>query len=307
MKQEIQNIQEQALIVIQENQLSTQDSNSIRESIIDHVLQIEPYYEKAMSIKVTDVSQIKEMIEAKEMRKIFKEVSKSAESKRKVLKEESLRKGQVIDKSFKKLSDFIEVSISHLEKQEKFIEIKEKEEQDKLELERKETLQALFVNLDFYNLRTMTEEVYVELVKKSKEDLENKAREEERIIQDKLIAEQKEAEEREKQREENERLKKEAQEKEIELLKERQAREAVEKQARDKEEAEQKQKEEEEKKKKAEERKLARMGDSKKLELLAKSISSIIFPEVEDEKAKSLLLEVYTHLEMAVKVIKNYE
>lgn len=97
----------------------------------------EKWKAEAVQIVVTDESQTKEMERAREGRLILKDKRTSIERTRKMLKEESLRTGQAIDKIAKYLTSLIEPIEEYLEKQEKFVEFKRAAElKEKLEKER---------------------------------------------------------------------------------------------------------------------------------------------------------------------------
>ena len=81
--------------------------------------------QKAKMLTVTNESQTAEMKMAKEGRLFLKNKRVAVENTRKQLKEQSLREGQTIDAIAKILKNLIEPSEEHLERQEKFIEIRE--------------------------------------------------------------------------------------------------------------------------------------------------------------------------------------
>jgi hypothetical protein len=305
--QNIETLKNEALVVISENELSLQESNPILECILKQLSKIEPVYQKAMSLKVTDESQVQEMLEAKQIRSTLKEIRIAGEKERKALKEESLRKGQCIDKSFKKIEDFLKEREEYLETQEKFIEIKEKLRLQELENQRKEIIKDLQADTSFYDLKLMPQDAFDKLV------FELKSAKEAREVSEKLEKEimEKEAQgkeqEVEKQKEENEKLRKEAQEKEAQLQAEREQNRKLqeEKEVREKEESDKKA--QEEKKRLAEEKKLSKMGDKEKVQTLLKDILSIKLPAVQSEDAINLMLEVSQALNIATKAIENYE
>ncbi len=93
--------------------------------------------ERAMAIVVTDDSQTSIMNQAREARLILRETRIDVEKKRKELKQDALREGQLIDGIAKTLKGLIQPLEDHLEKQEHFVEnrIKAEEEERKVKAE----------------------------------------------------------------------------------------------------------------------------------------------------------------------------
>lgn len=90
--------------------------------------QANEWKEKAFSLVVTDVNQSDLMATARESRLAIRQVRLSVDKLHKELKEDSLKKGQVLDLIKRTLLGMIEPIETHLEKQENFKEIKEAEE-----------------------------------------------------------------------------------------------------------------------------------------------------------------------------------
>lgn len=89
---------------------------------------------KARAINVTDESQTADMKMARVGRLFLKDKRVSIERQRKELKEQSLREGKAIDGIANVLKALLIPIEEHLEKQEKFIEIKQAEETEKKRL-----------------------------------------------------------------------------------------------------------------------------------------------------------------------------
>jgi len=176
---------------------------------------------KAKMLVVTDESQKVEMKMAREGRLFLKEKRVNIERTRKELKEQSLREGQTIDSIAKILKNLIEPIEEHLEKQEKFIEIKEAERKAARREERVNILTSLEYDFTYTDLLNMPDSSFDELVLKIKNEQDAKI-EAARIAEEQRIAKEKaEREEQERIRLENERLKKEAEEREKVLAEER--------------------------------------------------------------------------------------
>jgi len=165
-------------------------------------------------IKVTDESQTKEMSEAKEKRLILKRIRTGVESKRKELKEDSLRTGKAIDSVARYIKENIEPAEEYLELQEKFAEIKKAERASKIKSERIEKLMQYTDDISMYNIDNIEDETFEFLLNKVKKEYEDRIAaekaESERIEKERL---EKEAEDK-RIREENEKLRKEAEERE---------------------------------------------------------------------------------------------
>lgn len=180
---------------------------------------------KAKEIVVTDASQTEMMAKAREGRLFIKRKRIDLEKTRKELKERSLKEGQAIDGVAKVLRGLLSPIEDHLDKQERFIEIREAERKKKLFNERIAILEPLGVNTTLYNLGEMPEDVFNRLVKSTKEDIQLKKDEEKRLKEERKAQEKALAVERERIRKENEKLKAEALKKEKELAEERSRRE----------------------------------------------------------------------------------
>lgn len=170
-------------------------------------------------IVVTDESQVELMKEAKQKRLTLKRIRNGVETKRKELKEDSLKQGRVIDSVARYVKDNIEPVEKYLELQEKFVEIKKAEEAAKLKAERIEKLSSLTDDLSIYNFDTMTEESFNTLVEKLEDDERKRQAE---IAEQKRLAEEAEKAKRIEDariREENEKLKEEAKAREAEEAK----------------------------------------------------------------------------------------
>lgn len=307
----------QALTIIEQNELSSDEAISLKNALTPFFEQAEEWVTMAKNLRVTDETQIKEMTEARKARLALKEIRVNLDKKRKELKEESLRKGKAIDGMANVLKFLIEPIEEYLEKQEKFVEIRETERKDKLEAERKETLLALDVDTAFYNLKEMPQDTFDNLVKTATEAKRLKEEAYKRAEEDRIEKEKKEADEREAQRIENARLKaekeeqdkaiaKEREESEKKLKAEREAKEKLEKEKRDREEKERKEREKKEREEKAEAKRLAKMGDEDKVKALGETFKAIVLPQVKSDDAQNLIDEIESAIADIIKKISNY-
>ncbi len=166
----IEDTKGRALAVVTENELSSDESIILKNALLPFFDQAEEWVRKAKTLTVTDENQIEKMVEARTARLALKDIRVNLDKKRKELKEESLRKGKAIDGMANILKFLIEPIEEYLEKQEKFVEIREAERKEKLQWERKEKLSALGVDTSFYDLKEMTEAVFQDLLATSTEN-----------------------------------------------------------------------------------------------------------------------------------------
>jgi len=303
----------QALTVIDQSELSSDEASSLKNALLPYFEEADQWVNKAKAIVVTDASQIEVMMEARSTRLALKEIRVNVEKRRKELKEESLRKGKAIDGMANVLKFLIEPIEEHLEKQEKFVEIQEEKRKVQLEIDRKAILEQYEVDTSFYQLKEMPEDQFNQLVTSSKNAYELRKEAERKAEEERVLKAQQEQEEREKQRLENERLKAENEAKELELKKEREAKEKLEREAKEKAEAEAKEKARIEAEKKAEEKRLkdeekkkAKMSDADKVKSIIDTLKSVRFPEVKSEEAQNLINELEMDIAKMITKINNY-
>lgn len=182
----------QLVVVIKESGLDTSKSDTLMKSFVGFYSQAKEVIENCKSIEVTDESQ-KDLIQtARDNRLKLKNIRVECENTRKQLKEQSLREGKAIDGISNVIKALIIPVEEHLEKQEKFVEIKEQLRLEKQLNERIEKLSQYVNDVSLYNLKDMADEVFENLLSGCKVNFE------------KAQQEQKEAEEKEKQRIESE-------------------------------------------------------------------------------------------------------
>ncbi len=216
----------QVLAIIEQSGLEESTAENLKLKFSPFIEQALEWNEKAKTLKVTDVTQVREMRMAREGRLALKDIRVRVEKTRKELKEDSLRKGKAIDLVANLLKSLIEPTEQYLETQEKFAEIQEanrKEEQRKL---RTALLEPFGVQTEFYKLDEMDETTFQNLYQSSKNAHENRIAEEKRLEEDRIAREQQEVKARERIRLENERLKAEAEERERIMREERMKAEA---------------------------------------------------------------------------------
>jgi hypothetical protein len=204
--------------------LTTETANTLKAAFEPFKAQVEEWQANAAKIKVTDVSQVALMKEAGIARKAVKNIRIAIEHKRKELKEDSLKKGQVIDKIANGFKSILENLESTLQQQEDFAKTQETKRINKLDSERFAILIWLGYSYSGNDLGSMQEDVFGGLVKiaqQQKADRQEEVRraEEQAKIdaENKRLADEQDKAERERINKENEdlRLKNEAMEKQL--------------------------------------------------------------------------------------------
>ena len=211
-------------VVIDANGLEQETRIALKNAFDPFYHQAAEWKEKAEGLVVTSADQIEQMAQAREARLALKEIRVAVEKKRKELKEDSLRKGKAIDGIANVLKDLITPIESHLELQEKFIEIQQEAARKELKQKRSQELAQYGTNPDFYQLADMTEAEYQAILDAAKymdqkrKDDERKAEEAKkeaaRLAEEKRIADE---QERIRLAEENKKLKAQVKEVKTEL------------------------------------------------------------------------------------------
>lgn len=278
---------------------------------------------KARTITVTDESQIELMASARQFRINLKNIRVEVENKRKELKEQSLREGKAIDGIANVIKALIIPIEEHLEKQEKFAEIKEAERKERAYSDRVEKLSKYVDDVSIYNLRELSEESFISVFNNAKKVYEEKLIAEQKETEEKIRKENEQREENERIRKENELLKKQAEENERKIELERleiqkklqaeiKARQIIENKIKEEKEkelrAEQIKKEIEEQKIKLQEeaqRKALLAPDKNKLIDLASEIEKITLPAVKSNEAGQIIKNIDSKLIDLVSWIRN--
>lgn len=220
MEQEVIETNALEAFVVQ-NGLDKNQSQHILEQFNSFFNQAAEWEAKAKSLNVTDVSQVREMQMARTARLALRDIRTGTEKVRKDLKERSLREGKAIDGIANVIKALVIPIEEHLEKQEKFIELKEQERKEKLRLDRTEKLSQYTVDSGIYPLGEMSEQAFEDLIFGFKQAKLKREQEEKERAEAEIARQKAEAEERERIRIENERLKKEAEQHERQLAIER--------------------------------------------------------------------------------------
>src|SRR3990167_8600870 len=326
----------QLTLVIEESGLEKTQGQRILDNFSKFITEVNELEVKAKAINITDISQVEEMSQAREIRLSLKSIRVNAENIRKELKEGYLRGGKAVDGVANIIKALIVPLEEHLEKQEKFAENLEAERKARVDAERALELRKYLEtdeDLALYNYKEMTDEVFSKLVEGVKKAFDTKQEAIKKVEQDRLEITRKEKEEQERIRLENAKLKAEAEAREKELAKERaeqekklekerakaraeaEAREKAEAELKAKQEAEEKTKRDVEVKKKADElakleaeRATKMQPEKEKLLVYAESIKNLVAPadlsvagKVIVDEAEKKLLEVSQKIKLQLK------
>lgn len=195
----------QELNKLLENPLIAQTKlDYIKSEFIDFTSVAEEWKEKAYSIVVTDESQTDLMEQAKEGKKLLKAKRIEIEKKRKLLKEQSLNEGRLIDSVAKHLTSLIEPAEKYLEVQEKYAEQKEWERKQELKRQRYLLLEPYLEVIDpnTIQLDIISEEAFTTILNGAKYGLEQKRVEDKRLEEERIALQEKDRLEREAMQEE---------------------------------------------------------------------------------------------------------
>lgn len=221
-------IEENALVkIVQESGVEKETGTTLTQKFIAFYEQINSWKQKAMAIVVTDETQTADMKIARTARLALREIRVNADKTRKILKEDSLRYGRVVQSIYNLIEAEITPLETHLQEQEDFIVIRQAKKAAELKASREMDLQPYAEFVPFgLNVGIMPEDDFRKLLNGAKLQLQAKIEAAAKAEAERIAAEKAEAEAREKQRIENERLKAEAAEREKELAAERAKAEA---------------------------------------------------------------------------------
>jgi len=299
-------MENQLVKIVNESGLEKSKAQVLLEKFTNYFEIASEWEQKAKILIVTKEDQITEMKMAREGRLFLKQKRVLVENTRKELKEQSLREGQTIDSIARILKNLIEPIEDHLEKQEKFIEIKEAE----MKAERKEKRVKILTPLDFdftyTDLLNMPDADFDTLVLRLENERDTKIAAEKKAEEDRIAKEKAEAEEKERMRKENERLTLEAEAREKAMAEERKKADreqaALKEQARKEAEAREKAENELRLKQEAEKKEAERISAEKKAVEIAKK-------KAENAPDKQKLIEFADNIlwNTAIPIVKSDE
>ena len=148
-------------VVISDSGLEKETAQNLLDKFGPLFEQAAEWKRKAESLVVTDVSQKREMQEARVARLALKDIRINADKTRKALKEDSLRYGKAVQGVYNVIEYLIAPIEKHLEEQEKFAEIQEAKIKEELKSERLAALSAYGIDHSFVDLANMPQESFV--------------------------------------------------------------------------------------------------------------------------------------------------
>lgn len=193
--------------VIQTTELSPSEVQIMFDSFTHFFQEAKEWELKARTIIVTEETQVSEMQQAREGRKVLQRIRLDAEAKRKELKEKSLREGKAVDGIANIIKALVVPIEEYLEKQEKFLENRQAERIETMRVNRSALLANYIENPDFYDLKNMSEEGFNTLLENSKIAFMAKKAAERKEEEARIKAEERKREEDKKMRAENEKMK----------------------------------------------------------------------------------------------------
>ena len=113
------------VVAIDAENLEPETSLSLRNNFAPFFERTQEWRDKANAIVVTDATDKESMLRARALRLEIREVRVNTENTRKRLKEDSLRKGKIIDKVAGIIKDALEPIEEQLQSQEDFAKIQE--------------------------------------------------------------------------------------------------------------------------------------------------------------------------------------
>ncbi len=232
-------MENQLQIIVKESGLEQSKAKFILENFQNYFEIADDWAKKARAIVVTDENQKAEMQMARAGRLFLREKRIAVEDARKNLKEQALREGKAIDGIANVLKALIIPIEEYLEKQEKFVEIREENKREAMRIEIEKRIE------DERIAKEKADAEEREKIRQENERLKKEAEEKEKALQaerKKVEAEKQEAER--KAKESQEKLRKEAEEKAKKIRKENDAKLLKEKLERERIESEKKEIEE---------------------------------------------------------------
>lgn len=273
------------LAIVKENEIDISEGQQLIARFNVFMEEMTTLEAEAKAIVITDISQVDDMKKARELRLKLKDKRVESEKVRKALKEDSLRKGKVIDAIAGVVKDAIVPLEEYLEAQEKFAENLAKEQKEARTKSRLEEFHRVNANPALYNFEDMEDDVFNSLIEGLEAEYNRKQAELKKAEDERIEKERLEKEEAERNKAELARLKAEKEQKEKQEAieaEERRKKTLEEEEAKKKIEAQRKAEEDEKERKHQAELKAER----DRIEALEKEKQEKERKEVEDKKAE---------------------
>ena len=157
-------IQQDLAIAVKDSGLQPSKIETLLQSFSSNFSKAKEIADKAKSIIVTDEFQTDIMLQARESRLALKSIRIDVERTRKELKEQSLREGKAIDGIANVIKALVIPVEEHLEKQEKYAEVKEMEHLQARYESRVNKLLPYVSDISLYNIKDMSDESFEKLL-----------------------------------------------------------------------------------------------------------------------------------------------
>lgn len=203
-------IPENLALAVKSTGLDTQAAEVIEASFAPLFVQANKWAAQVAGLKVTDVSQVREMKLARESRLALKEIRVLAGKNKDRLKEDSLKRSRAVDSIYNTVKGICEPLEAELLAQEQFALRAEAARMEKIKAERVASLTQYGVDCAFYQLDVMPAEQFEQLLSGSKAAHEAKTEAARKAEAERVAKIEAEAAERARIAAENERLKAEA-------------------------------------------------------------------------------------------------
>ena len=296
--------QNQLALFIQEADIEPEMGSFLIEKYKDHFKLAAEWAKKAKSIIVTDESQTVNMQMAKTGRLFLRKQRLEIENTRKMLKAGALKECQCIDRLSNFLKDVIIPTEEHLDRQEHFVEYREKAKQDAIKLEVEARMERERIEKEKADSEALAK-AQAENARLQKEaDAKEKALAEERrkvAYEQEKIKKENEAKIAEENRKRQEELARVQAENKVKLDKERADREKVEAELRAKKQAELKA----EADKIREQERLLKAEDGEKLLILRKQLIDIKIPKFKSAYNQRIADDIKSYVCLAILKIKT--
>lgn len=174
----------QLTILLDKSGLQKETILMLKEKFQPFFDQSEEWLTKAKALVITDVSQVKEMKQAREARIALKDIRVPADKTRAMLKKDALLYNSVVQDIYNTWVAPVEEAEAHLLEQENFKKVQEEKQKVALKAEREEKLAPYLADVSIYPLGDISEDAFQQLFNGSKLAFEKK------IEDDKKAAEQ---------------------------------------------------------------------------------------------------------------------
>jgi hypothetical protein len=211
----------QLLTIIEQSGVEKTKAQAVLEQFSEFFEKASEWEQKTKSLVITDASQKEEMKLARNARLRLRDIRVAADKKKKDLKEGILVEGRLIDGIYNIIVGITKPLEASLLEKEKWVERQEEKRKEAFRAERAEKLEPYDIDTSFYDLASMTDEAFGQLLENSRLAQEARIEAQRKAEEERIAREIAAAGERAKAAAEVARLKAEAEAREKEIAKER--------------------------------------------------------------------------------------